>query len=330
MKKRLLLFLSMILISQILLMGCSNASQGKSADGGVIPLYTPGVGGINYIISAGVTNLVNSTGAIPNSQMVAETTKGSVEMIASVIDQYGLGRPAIGAPDTRTLQKVYKGELEQIQGEHPELRAISYLSYTALHVVTQKNSGIQSFGDLKGKKVGTFVPGEAVFHFVEGILGEYGITSADYKPIPLTMSEIQDGIRNGSIDAGVITGAIPSPLIRELAQSTDIRLLSIEPEKLKAFLEKDPAFSSIEVKAGTYPGQDTDVIIGTMFCTYITHEKTSDEIVYNFLKTILDHSDQVKTFHPTANITRETVADAINIPLHPGAKKYFDEHGIKY
>jgi TRAP-type uncharacterized transport system substrate-binding protein len=53
--------------------------------------------------------------------------------------------------------------------------------------------------------------------------------------------------------------------------------------------------------------------------------------VYNMCKAMFDGKVPITTYpHPAAAyINKTTALDGMTVPLHPGAKKYFDEQGIK-
>ena len=60
-----------------------------------------------------------------------------------------------------------------------------------------------------------------------------------------------------------------------------------------------------------------------------THAGVSDVVVYNATKAFWENLDEV---HATAfflkEVTKETAFTSVNVPLHPGALRYYDEAGI--
>jgi TRAP-type uncharacterized transport system substrate-binding protein len=61
----------------------------------------------------------------------------------------------------------------------------------------------------------------------------------------------------------------------------------------------------------------------------IVREDMDEELVYNLTKAVYDYHDDLVAGH---NATKDTVLeksmDGMIIPVHPGAKKFFDEKGI--
>lgn len=62
----------------------------------------------------------------------------------------------------------------------------------------------------------------------------------------------------------------------------------------------------------------------------VTNREVDPEVVYQLTKAIFDHLD---TFHQTAEwmkiIRPDTALTELNIPLHPGALRYYREIGLE-
>ena len=308
-----------------------NGSTNESAFTGIIPVYTPGSGGINYIITAGLANMLNNDKVVPGASFATEATNGTTEIVQYMSERYDRGVPAFGAIGTLGADQAYRGALGPVPGEHDYLRGVGYLSYNALHLVVPENSPIQSFADLEGKRIGVAAIGTPPTILLEDLMEAHGVSRDSYQPLPLSsFTEIQDAVRNGSVDAGYLMGAIPAPTVREIAQVDNIRIIPVDPSLMEGVVAEHPYYTSVSIKAGTYPGQDEDLMIGAFYSSYITHEKTDDDIVYKFLETILGNTEGLKEVHPTFDIVQETVADGVTIPFHPGAIRFFEDNGIEY
>ena len=60
-----------------------------------------------------------------------------------------------------------------------------------------------------------------------------------------------------------------------------------------------------------------------------THAGVPEDVIYNATKAFWENLDEV---HATAfflkEVTLQTAFTSVNVPLHPGAAKYYDEAGI--
>ncbi|MEK4026399.1 TAXI family TRAP transporter solute-binding subunit [Sporosarcina sp. FSL W7-1283] len=336
MKKNLM---SIVVLLSILLVlaacGSTETSDKKDAEGktaGVVPLYTPGSGGTNYVIGAGISQLFNSSKEMPDVVLSTESVNGSAEILKNLIARKDKGKAAFGVPASDIATNIYEGKDPIITGEHQELRAVTWFSYAAIHIVVPENSKVKSIADLKGKKVGVAPKGSSPYNFMQTLLeDEYDMSfEEDVKVIPLGNAEISEGLQNGSIDVGILTGFIPAPLITEVAQLTDVKVIPFDESELDSFTENHPYYSSMEVKANTYKDQKEDITIGAFETMLLTHEDVDDEMVYNLTKFIMENGEKIKKVHSSFDISPENVSKGVVIPFHPGAVKYFEENDIQY
>ncbi|VEF48615.1 TRAP type immunogenic protein [Bacillus freudenreichii] len=334
MYKKLGAWFAVLLMVVLVAAGCSggnkDASTGDKKVSGIVPIYTPGSGGPNYITAAGIGQIFKQSNIMPGVNLTTEATSGVVEGTGLLIDRYEQGKPAFAAFTGEALSQAVHGELKELPGEHPELMAVSWMNTTINHVVVAEDSPIKSLKDLKGKRIGALPPGTTATNLFNVVLEEgYGIKSNEYKHIPLGYAEIQEGIQNGSLDAGVLPGSLPNPTVKELSQLHPIRILGTEEDILKKINEKHPYFSYVEIDADTYKGQKEKVLLAGFESVLYTHKDTDEELVYNVVKTILENEEELKKVHPSANTNAGTVTKGIKTPFHPGAEKYFEEKGIE-
>ncbi len=84
------------------------------------------------------------------------------------------------------------------------------------------------------------------------------------------------------------------------------------------------------IPAKSYPGQDKDAQVTTIWNILVTGADTPDEVAYNIVKTMFEKKDEMVRVHRESqnfDFKFQTNA-AIVIPFHPGAKKYFREKGL--
>jgi TRAP-type uncharacterized transport system substrate-binding protein len=69
----------------------------------------------------------------------------------------------------------------------------------------------------------------------------------------------------------------------------------------------------------------------TVWNILVAHEKLSDQVAYNIVKTVFEKRQELIAVHKEAeNFKLELQKQAASpIPFHPGAVKYFNEKGIK-
>ena len=88
-------------------------------------------------------------------------------------------------------------------------------------------------------------------------------------------------------------------------------------------------YQSRPIPAGTYDGQDKDVMTASITNMLVTHEKVSDEVAYQMTKLVFENLQRLGNAHSAAKgITLENAVKGLPIPLHPGAERYYREVGV--
>ena len=76
-------------------------------------------------------------------------------------------------------------------------------SYNDVIVIANKNSGINSVNDIKGKKIGTLMGSSGQF-FTEAFLVYNSISPSDVEMVDISPSELPKALKNGQIDVQII------------------------------------------------------------------------------------------------------------------------------
>ncbi|WP_428911552.1 TAXI family TRAP transporter solute-binding subunit [Niallia sp. Krafla_26] len=326
MKKIKVILGALALLMLMTLIGCNSQEtnqKGEQTDErftGIVPFYTPPSGNIYYTLAAGISNMINqSDDALEDVMISAESTQGDAAMLEQLVKSYEQGKPAFGFGDT-----------SQIKDEHPYINAVLNVGISGMHVVVKADSDIKAYEDLKGKKLGGFAPNISPRILFEKLLvDQFNIKPDQYEMIPLENQDRIDSLIDGSVDAALIMGNAPNPLITELSRGNEIRILSIPTEKIEAFLESNTNYATLNIPAATYDGINEDVNITALTTTLLTHEKTPDELVTLLLETIIENPEKIKEMNPAFNITLDKATQYITIPFHTGAKSYFEENEVE-
>ncbi|WP_299965253.1 TAXI family TRAP transporter solute-binding subunit [uncultured Roseobacter sp.] len=218
------------------------------------------------------------------------------------------------------------------------LRAILGFKAGAYHPVTLAGSGIESWQDIKGKTVFTGPPAGSASATSEAlirILTGY-VPGEDYTAVRLSWGEGYAALADGKIDMMVRPAEIGSANIERFGLSGEFRVLSIPQDKLESdemqALFGRPGRGMLTFDGGVYQGQLTSGEITALgFTQFVgTHADMADDVVYAATKAFWDNLDDV---HATAfflkDVTPETAFTAVNVPLHPGALRYYEEAGFE-
>lgn len=289
------------------------------------PVHTMFVAFANQAGKAGVEIQVNAGQTLTKSML--KGAKGDIAFFSTV-------------PSLVNLMAGQKRMYEKVEGA-PELakniRAILGFKAGAYHPVTLAGSGIEDWADIKGKTVFTGPPAGSASATSEAlikILTGY-VAGDDYTAVRLSWGEGYAALADGKIDMMVRPAEIGSANIERFGLSGEFRVLSIPEDKvgsdeMKALFGR-PGRGMLQFDGNVYKGQLTQGQITALgFTQFVgTHAGVPDDVVYNATKAFWDNIDEV---HATAlflqSVTPETAFTSVNVPLHPGAVRYYDEAGI--
>ncbi len=290
------------------------------------PVHTMFVAFANQAGKADVTIQVNAGQTLTKSML--KGAKGEVAFFSSVPSLVNLM-----AGQKRMYQKIDAApELSK------NLRAILGFKAGAYHPVTLAGSGIENWEDIKGKTVFTGPPAgsasatsEALIKIITGY--EAG---SDYKAVRLSWGEGYAALSDGKIDMMVRPAEVGSANIEQFGLSGEFRVLSIpdtarDSDAMKALFGR-PGRGMASFDGGIYKGQLTGGEITALgFFQFVgTHAGMDEDVVYKATKAFWDNIEEVQaTAFFLKEVTKETAFTAINVPLHPGALRYYDEAGFE-
>jgi TRAP transporter TAXI family solute receptor len=285
-----------------------------------ISIGTGGTGGLFYIIGAGMADIINKH--MDGATARAEVTGASVENIRRV----AAGQMTIGLSSSSTLYEASVGE--GLFKEKLPVSAMAYLYPAVLQIAALEDSGIKTMADLAGKRINLGPPGSNSAVLGQRLLEAEGVFDAG-KAQFLSYNEGTDALINGRVDAAVILAGAPTAAFIDLSTQQNMHLLSVDKDKVEGMIRKYPFYQLFDIPANTYKGQSETVVAINDPATLFTIDSVPADTVYGITKAIFQNLDELHGIHPQAKaITLET-ATRTPIALHPGARRFFDEAGVK-
>ena len=286
-----------------------------------VSIGTAGTAGTYYIVGAGISKLIEKYLGVRST---AEVTSGAIEnvrLMESKKVELGLLTPEVADLAVKGLKPFSaKYDLQAILPLYPNVNQFLIL----------KDSPVKSFADLKGKKVSVGSPGSGILGSNQLLFDALGIPFGDFKPQYLSFAENAVALRNGSIDAAIVLTAAPSPFIMDIESTHSIKLISIADAELKQITGKYSYFIPYAIAKGTYKSLEADIPTFAAWKLVAAKREFSEEAVYQIVKTVFEHLDELQKVHPSAKFIRPDNIEKIKIPYHAGAIKYFKEKGYKF
>jgi TRAP transporter TAXI family solute receptor len=292
-----------------------------------LSIATGGTGGVYYPMGGGMAAVLSKY--VPGMSATAEVTGGSVANLQLI----GTGKPYIALTMADATLDAYKGQ-DKFTGKPVPVRTLMILYPNRMHVVTIEGTGITKMADLKGKRVSTGSGGSATEVMAFRVIEAAGLDKdRDLKRERLGVAESVAALKDRKIDAFFWVGGLPTAAVTDLANSPGVKIKMIDHAELVPAMNKK--YGNLYVKDAigkdVYKGMEKDNPQATVMNLLVAHEKMDDKTAYNIVKTIFDKRTDLIAVHKEAeNFKLENQKGAASpIPFHPGAVKYFAEHGVK-
>ena len=292
-----------------------------------ISISTGGTGGVYYPLGGALANMISKY--LPNYQATAEVTGGSVDNLKLI----GSGQSEVAFVMADAALDAFNGVDKFKSGKVP-VRTLMVLYPNRMHVVTIEGTGIAKMADLKGKRVSTGAPGSATEVMAFRVIEAAGLDrDKDMKRERLSVAESVNAIKDRKIDAFFWVGGLPTAAVTDLGATPGVKIKLVDHsdvvDKMNAKYGK--LYVTDVIPAKTYPGQDEDNKIATVWNILVTDEKMPDAVAYAIVQIVVEHKPELVAVHKEAeNIDlKYQVKESSPVPWHPGALKYFTEKGLK-
>ncbi|NIZ12306.1 TAXI family TRAP transporter solute-binding subunit [Phaeobacter sp. HF9A] len=201
------------------------------------------------------------------------------------------------------------------------IRALFPIPSLTMHFVMSDDSGVADFADLDGK---TLLLGKGSFGAREGekYLKLFGL-EGKVKIADAELSNAVAALKNGQIDGFVTAGSWPAPNVVEAAASTGVTVLSLSDDQVA-----ETKRTRLVIPAGTYAGQEQDIVTTSLPVVAYATTKLDDETAYQLTKTFWESKAEMAEGASWWNGVDVDLMSTITGKIHPGAIRYYQEAGI--
>jgi len=260
----------------------------------------------------------------------SNTSGGGISNILAVNG----GDAEIGWSYAHTAFNGYKGK-GKFKKANPNVRHFATLYPAMFQVAVRADSPIKSFADMKNANIS---PGKAKWTgtaFAESILKAYGFGFDDIKKNGGTVHHVDYTesvalMKDKHIDVFMAATSMPQASFIELEHSPGIRFIGLPEDKLQEIMKANPGYIPGLMPKGVYKSIDHDVHTLGIVTNMVVSKDLPDDLVYNMCKVFwASHDDFAQVKKIWNKVTLEHALDGAAIPIHPGAKKCYDELGVK-
>lgn len=282
-----------------------------------LSLGTAGTGGIYYPLGGAMAARLSISDTL--RQYTAEVSGGSVENVNRLRER----QTDLAFATGNTVFEAFSGGQD-----YPEpvsgLRILAPLYPNMTHIVVRRGSTATSLADLAGGVVSVGPPGSGTEQMSRQILEAYGLTYDDVTPRYLSFNESSTALKDGAIDAAIISVGYPAAAVLEATTTGGARLLAMEADRVDTLRERYPYYVHGEIPAGTYPGTDEAIPTAGIMNWVVAMSDLPDDVVAAVVRLLTDEREELAQVHDMVHqITMDALADA-PIQLHDVTRAWVD------
>lgn len=293
-----------------------------------ITIGTGGVTGVYYPAGGAICRLVNRGRRDHGIRCSVESTGGSVYNLNAV--QSGELDVAVAQSDWQYHSVKGTGPFAR-RGADDKLRALFSLHSEPFTVVARTDAGVNTFDDLKGKRVNIGNPGSGMRATMEVVMAKKGWTKRDFKlASELKASEQAQALCDNKIDVMIYSAGHPNGAVQEVTTTCETKIINVDGADVDALVQEFPFYAYATIPGGMYSGNPEDVKTFGVKATFVASGDVDEEVIYQVVRSVFENFSNFKTLHPVfSTLSPENlVKEGNTAPLHKGAERYFKEAGL--
>lgn len=322
--KKLSIVLLVALLAQAMLFATGN-QEAEAPKKTVINFPTAATTGAVYPLGSAISNMWNTK--LDTVRASAQASAGGIANLNMLAD----GEAQLGVAVTSIMYESFNGLGSFAGRPNPNLRVMIGLYSNPNQVVVTDDSDIQSLKDLAGKRFASGAPGSTTEVETAIHLKASGLNYPDALKVQYVgFTEAIDLMRNKQLDGAWIMAGIPNAAVTEMLSTAGGKLVSFEKSLLDVLKKDYPWYGAYTIPAGTYPGQDSDVLTSAIKLTICTDARVDADVIYAMTKAFWENLEELKaTQAPLKQVSlKDAVTDLAGLPLHEGAERYYKEIGL--
>jgi TRAP transporter TAXI family solute receptor len=291
-----------------------------------ITIGTSSPSGAWMMLASTIAKLINDNFNDVNVTPVP-SPRGSTENIETIVS----GEREMGFAMANVAAAVAAGTAPFTRSEE-NINGWFAAHYGQWYLLAREDSGIKTFEDLKGKRIGIGLPGDGDESLNKDIFPLIGLKWDDFTPESCGLSEAIELVKQNQIDVISYVGAPRLPMFTELMSAKKMRLVALSPEQVEKISGEIPYLVQREMPQSDFPQlvMDTEKApIFTMNHVMLCSKNIAEEDMYRYTKLFFENITTIHEANPAfAVITLENAVKGMPIKFHPGAEKYYKEKGV--
>lgn len=304
-----------------------------------LQIGTGAIEGTYYPIGRAIANIMSHPPDLPPCKpdqacgvtgliAIAKATQGSVANLQLM--KNGEIKSALCQADIANLAFIGKGIFGGDE-QYKNLRMIAHLYTEHVHIIVSRKSNITKLSDLKGKRISIGTRDSGTILNAKVFLEYLGLQQNDFKEIyEVSSGQAADLMRDEKIDAFFLTAGYPVNVIETLASEKIADILSIDYRTAHELQTVHPYFGFENIPANVYTNISEKIVL-TIPAIWVVDASVDTDLVYKMTKSLWNTANikKLNQSHPQGlSIELQKAFRNSGVPLHEGAKKYYQEQQI--
>lgn len=223
------------------------------------------------------------------------------------------------------------------RGEKPfrNLRAIAGVYREAVYLAASRGASIGSVADLREMRVSVGLPGSGTQEAALQVLAAHDLGRRSVNIWEHDTATAIDLMLRGQLDAFFVVDALPSPIIRSLADRGSIDIVPIDSDNALKLTGPRASFQRLVIPEGFFRFVPETATLGVSMI-WIVNENADTDLVYDITQALFRPGNRVLLSSVRMpgllpGDPEEVAMQAIlslPIPLHDGAARYYREQGL--
>lgn len=294
----------------------------------ILTLGTANVTGVYFPAGGAICRMFNMHVQEHGKRCVVESTGGSISNLDAIRDGY----LDVGVSQSDWQYHAYHGtgSFEE-KGANKNLRSIFSLHSEPFTVVARADSDINSFDDLKGKRINVGNVGSGMKATMDMVMRIYGWKHSDF-PVMAELKAVDQStaLCDNQLDAIIYAAGHPNGAIQEITRRCNAKLVDVSGAVIDKLIKENPFYSYVTIPGGMYRGNPNPITTFGVKATLVTSTELDTQTVYELTKAVFNQFDEFKTLHPVFSMLTKQgmIVDGNSAPLHKGALAYYKEAGL--
>lgn len=313
------------------LSGCKGAEESTAVqepelayETGILSMGTGEESAQIHMAGIAVAGVLNNT--VPGIHVAVETTKGSA-INAVNVSEGDLDLALIsGDVAYDAVHGLYSFEGEPRQN----LRVLGACYQEVSGWMALEKSGLTQVNQLKGKIISSG-PVASVTELTSDMVFEImGIDPDNTEIYSDSLTNSVEHIKRETADAVHAFSTVPYRAHEMLANEYEVVVLEYSETEVEQILDQDERYFSASIPAGTYNGQDEDILTFGRKVLLCASEEMDEDLAYEIARALDLNGPTYTGGHNfmTAMQEKEFLCNELPIPLHEGAERYYKEAGF--